>query len=98
MRLLIFKMILQKKFKKLQDQDEHQIDKTFLDIINSLNQIFNQLPDTTVMFDVESEESAAETRKKRQGLEILTPKQTFSRLPISLARLKAGSNFKKRKK
>ena len=81
----------------MQDQDEHQIDKTFLDIINSLNQIFNELPDTMVMSDVESEESAAERRKKRQGLEILTQKQMFSRLPISLARLKAGNNSEKLK-
>ena len=31
------------------------------------------MPDTTDMPDLESIESAAERRKKRQGLEILTP-------------------------
>ena len=33
----------------------------------------------------------------RQGLKILTPNQMFSRLPISLAQLKAGNNSEKLK-
>ena len=32
-----------------------------------------------------------------QGLQILTPNQMFSRLPISLAQLKAGNNSEKLK-
>ena len=32
-----------------------------------------------------------------QGLKILTPNQMFSRLPISLAQLKAGNNSEKLK-
>ena len=32
-----------------------------------------------------------------QGLQILTPNQMFSRLPISLAQLKAGTNSEKLK-
>ena len=55
------------------------------------------MPDTTDMPDLESVESAAERRKNRQGLEILTPNQMLSKLPISLARLKAGNNSEKRK-
>ena len=55
------------------------------------------MPDTADMPDLESVESAAERRKKRQGLEILTPNQMLSKLPISLARLKAGNNSEKRK-
>ena len=51
-----------------------------------------QLPHTTDMPDLESEESAAERRKKGQGLKILTPNQMLSRLPISLAQLKAGND------
>ena len=35
--------------------------------------------------------------KSRQGLEILTPNQTLSRLPISLAQLNAGNNSEKLK-
>ena len=43
-------------------------------------------------------EFALEERKQRgQGLKILTPNQMFSRLPISLAQLKAGNNSQKLK-
>ena len=48
--------------------------------------------------DLESEESAAQRiNQQGQGLKILTPNQTFSRLPISLAKLKAGNNSEKLK-
>ena len=33
--------------------------------------------------------------QERQGLKILTTEQMFSRIPISLAQLKAGNNFEK---
>ena len=43
--------------------------------------------------DIETEESAEQRRNtKRQGLRILTPEQMLSRLPISIAQLKAGNN------
>ena len=35
--------------------------------------------------------------QKGQGLKILTPQQMFTRLPISLAKLKAGNNSEKLK-
>ena len=44
--------------------------------------------DTTIMPELESEESAVERRNQGKGLKILTPNQMLSRLPISLARLK----------
>ena len=45
-----------------------------------------------------TEESAEKRRKtKGQGLKILTPQQMLSRLPISLAHLKAGNNSEKLK-
>ena len=48
------------------------------------------------MPELESEESAAERRKQQgQGLKILTPDQMLSRLPITLAQLKAGNNSQK---
>ena len=48
--------------------------------------------------DLESEESAAERRNQPgRGLNILTPNQMLSRLPISLAQLKAGNNSEKLK-
>ena len=50
------------------------------------------------MTELESEESAAKRRNQEgQGLKILTPKQMLSRLPISLAQLKAGNNSEKLK-
>ena len=45
-----------------------------------------------------SGESAAQGKKQTaKGLKILTPNQMLSRLPISLAQLKAGNNSKKLK-
>ena len=50
------------------------------------------------MSDLESEESPEQRRNQRgQGLKILTPNQMLSRLPISLAQLKAGNNSEKLK-
>ena len=71
----------------------------FLEIINSLKKFFDKLktddkqPNTYDMPYSESKESAAE-RRNQQGkcLKILTPNQMLSRLPISLAQLKAGNN------
>ena len=38
-----------------------------------------------------------ELKQRGQGLKILTPNQTLSRLPISFAELKAGNNSEKLK-
>ena len=48
------------------------------------------------MSSLETEESATE-KQKGQGLEILTPKQMITRLPILLAQLKEGKNLQKLK-
>ena len=54
--------------------------------------------DTIDMPELESEESAAQRRNQRgQGLKILTRQQMLSRLPISLAHLRAGNNSQKLK-
>ena len=54
--------------------------------------------DTTIMPELESEESAAEKRNQQgKGVKILTPNQMLSRLPISLAQLKGGNNSGKLK-
>ena len=56
----------------------------------------DEQPNTTDMPELESEESAAERRNQQgQGLKILTPDQMLSRLPITLAQLKAGNNSQK---
>ena len=50
------------------------------------------------MPDLEIEESAVQrTNRSRLELKILTPNQMFSRLPISLAQLKAENNSEKLK-
>ena len=55
-------------------------------------------PDTANMPELETEESVAQRRNQQgQGLKILTPNQMLSRLPITLAQLKAGNNSKKLK-
>ena len=59
---------------------------------------FNKQLDTRDMPELESEESAAKRRNQQgQGIKILTPDQMFSRLPITLAQLKAGNNSQKLK-
>ena len=59
----------------------------------------DEQPDTTDIPELESEKSAAQRREHEgQGLKILTPEQMLSRLPISLAQLKAGNNSEKLKK
>ena len=55
-------------------------------------------PNTTNISELESEESAAERRnQQRKGVKILTQNQLLSRLPISLAPLKAENNSEKLK-
>ena len=53
---------------------------------------------TTDMLNLETEKSAAEKRNQQgQGLKILRPNQMLSKLPITLAQLKAGNNSEKLK-
>ena len=53
-------------------------------------------PDTRDMPELESEKSAPKRRNQQgQGLKILTPDLMLSRLPITLAQLKAGNNSQK---
>ena len=54
--------------------------------------------DTTIMSELENEESAAERRNQEgKGIKILTPNQMLSRLSISLAQSKAENNSEKLK-
>ena len=56
----------------------------------------DEKPNITDMSELESEESAASKRNQQgRGLNILTPNQMLSRLPITLAQLKAGNNSQK---
>ena len=64
----------------------------------TVTQQSKEQPDTSYMPNLESEESVAQRRNQPgRWLKILTPNQMLSRLPISLAQLKAGNNSEKLK-
>ena len=62
----------------------------------SENEIEIEKPDIMVNF-VEKIPEFNRQNQEGQGLKILTPQQMLSRLPISLAQLKAGNNSEKLK-
>ena len=63
------------------------------EILKSTDKKTDEQPDTTNMPELESEVSAEQRRnQKEHGLKMLTPNQMLSKLPISLAQLKAGNN------
>lgn len=67
-------------------------------ILDFSRQSQDEKPDTTDMSDLEKEESPEQRRNQEgQELKILTPNRMFSRLPISLAQIKAGNNSEKLK-
>ena len=68
------------------------------EIIKPNDKKTDEQPDTANMPELENEESAKQRRNQQgKGLEILTPNQMLSRLPISLVQLKAGNNSEKLK-
>ena len=72
--------------------------KTLENFVNAAKDILDSVRWRDNIPDLESEESAAERRNQPgRGLNILTPNQMLSRLPISLAQLKAGNNSEKLK-
>ena len=94
------------KIIRMQSLNSNQIN--LLNILFMVNEIFagksesvevkekqesDEEPGTTDMPELESEKSAADrSHKWRKGLKILTRDQMLSRLPITLAQLKAGNN------
>ena len=67
-------------------------------MVNVIEDILNSEIKCNSIPDLESEEFAEQRRNQRgQGLKILTPNQMLSRLPISLAELKAKNNSEKLK-
>ena len=66
--------------------------KDFAKLFAPILESDNEQPDTTDVYDLESEES---TDQAGQGLKILTPNQMVSKLPIFLAYLKTGNNSEK---
>ena len=67
-------------------------------LVNAVEDILDSARWRDNIPDLESEESVAHRRNQpARGLTILTPNQMLSRLPISLAQLKAGNNSEKLK-
>ena len=67
--------------------------KVFKEKLNKEKQESDEQLDTRDMPELESEESPAKRRNQQgQGLKILTRNQMFSKLPITLAQLKAENN------
>ena len=83
--------------KEDEDEDEFYTLRE-LETIPELSNFENEEETPTDMPDVETEEKTAQRINQRgKGLKILTPQQMLSRLPISLAQLKAGNNSQKLK-
>ena len=61
----------------------------------SKEEIKNEKPDDILGIVNEIFDFNKEIQKQGSGLKILTPNQMLSRLPISLAQLKAGNNSEK---
>ena len=61
------------------------------------NKKSDEQPYTTDISELEEQPTAERTNQQGQGLKILTPDQMLSRLPITLAQLKAGNNSQKLK-
>ena len=106
----IDKREFKKKYNNIVNDVEKVLDKSMLtrsqnkiiDILSQLKEFVEgppyRQPDTTNMPELESEESAAQRRNQQgKGFKFLTPNQMLSRLPISLAQLKAGNNSEKLK-
>ena len=90
-------------FPEYKGRDEDESDDEFytpreLQTILELSNFENEEEPLRDIPDLESKESGAQRRnQRRQGLKTLTPSQMLSRLPISLAQLKAGNDSQKLK-
>ena len=67
------------------------------EIPNFKDKELDEQPNIKDIPQLESEKSAAQEKQSAKGLKILTPDQMLSRLPITLAQLKAGNNSEKLK-
>ena len=87
-----------KEYKIIDGEYKFTEPKTSQEESDITTQQLDEGSDYTDMPDLESKESAAKWRNQQgKGSKILTPNQMLSRLPISLAQLKAGKNSEKLK-
>ena len=93
-----YKKILKKQSVTTNEVNMINILSLLQEIIKPNDKKTDEQPDTANMPELENEESAKQRRNQQgKGLEILTPNQMLSRLPISLVQLKAGNNSEKLK-
>ena len=82
----------------IKNMPENEVKNKILDLLANLVEKILDINEQLDIADLESEESTAQRREHEgQGLKMLTPQQILSRLPISLAQLKAGNNSQKLK-
>ena len=82
----------------IKNMSEDEIKDKKLNLIVDLVEKILDTNEQLNMSELETEESAAQKREHEgKGLTILTPQQMLSRLPISLAQLKAGNISEKLK-
>ena len=89
----LIEAVLEKLKNDMRNMSENGIRNKRLDVLaNFIEEVLigDRMNDVT---DLETEEAT----QKGQGLKILTPKKMITRLPISLAQLKAGNNSQKLK-
>ena len=97
-------------YKKLRETEgERNEDQVYLvkEVLNKMKETIKNVPENNT-FVIEENEKVINfvenilyfnqlEQQKGEGLKILTPNQMLSRLPISLAQLKAGNNSEKLK-
>ena len=71
--------------------DKNKLSKKLIDVINILNNYYNNREDYIAMY-LDDIKKAKKAEKVGKGLKILTPNQMLKRLPIALAQIKAGNN------
>ena len=87
--------IFTREIESVKANKEHIL-KVFKEKSDREKQEFDEQSNNTDIPELESKESVEQNKKQREvGIKILTPDQMLSRLPITLAKLKAGNNSQK---
>ena len=98
-------------YKKLSETENAEINKTWVNLVDKVlskfKKIIENIPKDDNVAKVEENEKIIDIAERileldnkiqsEQGLKILTSNQMLSRLPITLAQLKAGNNSEKHK-
>ena len=89
-QIISLKLSKTQNFRKIRQFLNRKVINGLKKFLEPSNKTSVEQPDTTDMPELESEESKAERRNQQgQGLKVLTQDQMVSRLPITVAQLKA---------